>query len=47
MLSIGAMSRRSGVNIETIRYYERVRMMAPPPRTPSGRRVYDATALVF
>jgi len=28
-----------------LREVARVRMMAPPPRTPSGRRVYDATAL--
>jgi MerR family transcriptional regulator, mercuric resistance operon regulatory protein len=36
---------RSGVNIETIRYYERVKMLAPPPRTDSGRRVYHSTDL--
>lgn len=42
---IGSLSRRSGVNIETIRYYERVKMLAPPPRTASGRRVYDVTDL--
>ena len=45
MLPIGALSRRSGVNIETIRYYERVKMLAPPPRTANGRRVYDLTDL--
>ena len=45
MLPIGVLSRRSGVNIETIRYYERVNMLAPPPRTASGRRVYDFTDL--
>jgi MerR family transcriptional regulator, mercuric resistance operon regulatory protein len=39
-LPIGELSRRSGVNIETIRYYERVGMLAPPPRTASGRRIY-------
>jgi MerR family mercuric resistance operon transcriptional regulator len=33
------------VNIETIRYYERVKMLAPPPRTDSGRRVYHSTDL--
>jgi MerR family mercuric resistance operon transcriptional regulator len=44
-LPIGELSRRSGVNIETIRYYERVRMLAPPPRTAGGRRVYDETDL--
>jgi MerR family mercuric resistance operon transcriptional regulator len=44
-LPIGELSRRSGVNIETIRYYERVRMLAPPPRSAGGRRVYDETDL--
>ena len=39
-LSIGELSRRTGVNIETIRYYERVKMLPPPPRTASGRRIY-------
>ena len=44
-LPIGELSKRSGVNIETIRYYERVKMLAPPPRTASGRRVYHSTDL--
>jgi MerR family mercuric resistance operon transcriptional regulator len=39
-LSIGELSRRTGVNIETIRYYERIKMLPAPPRTVSGRRVY-------
>ena len=39
-LPIGELSKRSGVNIETVRYCERVKMLAPPPRTDSGRRVY-------
>ena len=38
--SIGELSRRTGVNIETIRYYERVQILPAPPRTASGRRVY-------
>ena len=42
---IGELSKRSGVNIETIRYYERAKMLTPPPRTASGRRVYDSTDL--
>jgi MerR family regulatory protein len=42
---MGELSKRSGVNIETIRYYERVEMLAPPPRTAGGRRVYDTTDL--
>lgn len=42
---IGELSKRSGVKIETIRYYERAKMLAPPPRTARGRRVYDLTDL--
>jgi MerR family mercuric resistance operon transcriptional regulator len=47
---IGELSKRSGVNIDTIRYYERVKMLPSPPRTASGRRVYglhDLRTLVF
>jgi MerR family mercuric resistance operon transcriptional regulator len=43
-LPIGELSRRSGVNIETIRYYERVKLLSPP-RTASGRRIFGATEL--
>lgn len=39
-LPIGELSRRSGVNIETIRYYERINVLPAPPRTANGRRVY-------
>ena len=42
---IGELSRLSGVNIETIRYYERIEMLPPPPRTASGRRIYGSTDL--
>ena len=47
---IGTLAKRSGANIETIRYYERIGLLTPPPRTPNGRRVYghdDLRALVF
>jgi MerR family mercuric resistance operon transcriptional regulator len=40
-LSIGELSRLTGVHIETIRYYERVKMLSTPPRTEGGRRVYS------
>ncbi len=40
-ISIGAASRRSGVNIETIRFYERSALLKSPPRTAGGHRVYD------
>jgi len=40
--SIGELSRRTGVNTETVRYYERIQILPAPPRTASGRRVYGA-----
>jgi MerR family mercuric resistance operon transcriptional regulator len=40
-ISIGKLSKRSGVHIETIRYYERIGVMPRPPRTEGGHRVYD------
>ena len=39
-IPIGELSRLTGVNIETIRYYEKIKMLKPPPRTEGGRRVY-------
>jgi MerR family mercuric resistance operon transcriptional regulator len=39
-LTIGALSQQTGCNIETIRYYERIRMMPKPPRTQGGHRLY-------
>jgi MerR family mercuric resistance operon transcriptional regulator len=39
-LPIGELSRRTGVHIETIRYYERIKMLPAPARTASGRRLY-------
>ena len=43
--SIGAAARRSGVKIETVRYYERIGLVAPPPRSAGGHRVYDTDAV--
>ena len=39
-LAIGALARRSGVHIETIRYYEKIGLLPPPPRTSGGHRLY-------
>lgn len=39
--AIGAMSRETGVNIETIRYYERIEIMPKPDRTEGGNRQYN------
>ena len=40
-LSIGELSRRTGVHIETIRYYEKVKMLPPPPRTQAVAPVQE------
>lgn len=39
-VGIGELSRQSGVKIETIRYYERLELLPPPPRTQGGHRLY-------
>lgn len=40
-LSIGRLAQRSGVNLETVRYYERIGLMPQPDRTAGGHRIYD------
>lgn len=39
-LRIGQVARQAGVNIETIRYYERRHLIPAPPRLSSGYRQY-------
>src|SRR5260221_10838850 len=39
-LPIGELSRATGVNVETIRYYEKIKMLPIPLRTEGGHRVY-------
>jgi MerR family transcriptional regulator, mercuric resistance operon regulatory protein len=40
MISIGALARRSGVQAETIRYYESEGLLPRPERTAAGYRLY-------
>jgi DNA-binding transcriptional MerR regulator len=50
MMSIGTLSKQSGVHIETIRYYERAGVLPKARRAANGRRVYgneDAGRLAF
>ncbi len=43
-LTIGQVAKRAGVNVETIRYYQRVGLIEEPPRPLQGYRCYpDAT----
>jgi MerR family transcriptional regulator, mercuric resistance operon regulatory protein len=39
-LTIGRLSQLTGVNIETIRYYEKIKVLPVPSRTETGRRLY-------
>ncbi len=39
-IAIGALSEGTGVNIETIRYYERIGLLPPPPRSAGRHRLY-------
>ena len=40
---IGVLSERSGVNVETVRYYERVGLLQKPARSTGGYRLYQTT----
>jgi MerR family mercuric resistance operon transcriptional regulator len=40
-IRIGDLSRRTGCNVETIRYYERVGLLPRPPRSAAHYRLYD------
>ena len=39
-LKIGEVAERGGVNLQTIRYYEREKLLPEPPRLASGYRMY-------
>ncbi len=45
VLTIGQLARRAGVNVETLRYYERRDLLPDPPRTSSGYRQYTPDAV--
>ncbi len=40
-LTIGQVAKRSGIGIETVRFYERKGLVEEPPRTDSGYRHYS------
>lgn len=40
-LAIGALSERTGCKVETIRFYERARLLPDPARSPGGYRLYN------
>jgi DNA-binding transcriptional MerR regulator len=44
-LRTGELAERAGVNIQTLRYYERRGLLAAPARRPSGQREYAEDAV--
>lgn len=42
-LKRGALAKRFGCNIETIRYYENIALLGAPDRTQGGHRLYSVT----
>ncbi len=42
---IGVLSKKCNVNIETIRYYEKINLMPKPKRQESRYRIYDESDL--
>lgn len=44
-LRIGTLAKRAGVNLETVRFYERRGLLPQPPRADSGYRMYPSEAV--
>ena len=44
-MTIGKVASRTGVGIETIRFYERKGLINEPPRRDSGYRLYDTDVI--
>ena len=44
-LTIGALAKRAGVNVETIRYYQRIGLLREPPKPAQGYRRYPQQAV--
>ena len=45
-LKAGQLARLVGVTPDTLRHYERVGVLPPPPRSPNGYRIYPTEAVV-
>ena len=44
-LTIGKVARRAGVEVKTIRFYERQALIIPPPRSATGYRLYPESTI--
>src|SRR5919198_5007612 len=46
-MRIGEVAEQAGVNVETLRYYERRGLLPEPVRSPGGHREYGEEAVRF
>jgi hypothetical protein len=46
-LRSGQVAQAAGVNLQTLRYYERRGLLTPPQRTPGGHRLYAPEAVTL
>lgn len=44
-LTVSQVARQGGVNLQTVRYYERQGLLTPSSRTESGYRIYQPDAI--
>src|SRR5699024_3599092 len=44
-ITIGQVAKASNINIETVRYYERLGLIPEPPRNESGYRMFSKEAI--
>ncbi len=44
-MMIGDVARKTGLSVDTLRFYEKIGLIAPPMRNDAGRRVYGADVL--
>jgi len=45
-MTIGELAKSAGVNVETIRFYERRGLIPEPPRNESGHRIFSGDDVV-
>lgn len=46
-LRSGQLADAAGVNLQTLRYYERCGLLAPPQRSPGGHRLYPSDTVTL
>lgn len=46
-LRTGVVAERAGVNVQTLRYYERRGLISEPERSPGGHRTYPADTVIL